>query len=569
MTKFKVIELRPSEIIADEAAFQTRVGVDQGQVAKLANDMKESGYCTKHPLVVYQVAGRYLMIDGFHRRAAALLAGITKIPCEIFEGTEVEALQYGLALNMDHGKQLDYPADFKKAAKQLHDRGLLATEITLTLWPRIKQKQCLTGRSWHPKYSTVWGWFVSADTSTARKRDSITTSLAQSLIRKRAKEAGIRYDDLQTPEAMEEILARSPKSERDAARQAGLAEGIANADVSFNPDRVAKSATWTARTDAPTAGHGTPVLFLSDIHAGEVVNLAEMGGRNEFNWRIMERRFDTVFQTTVELMFRHLSSPSYTGIVVVLGGDMVTGDIHEELTQTNDKPLLECTFDLSALLVGHFRKLADHFGNVYLVGVPGNHGRMTKKPQAKGYVATNADYHTYRQIQRMLQDDERFTFNFPLCPDVSFSVEGRRFLLTHGDQFKGGDGMIGPVGPIMRGRYKKAARSGSMGPGQDDVFDTMMCGHVHTNIMLPSLIVNGSLKGYDEYAAKGNFTFEYPSQTLFMVHPRHGITWYIPVHAAPYYRSEAEVAEDVAMAALDGAAKRAHMFSSLNHGRRR
>lgn len=30
------------------------------------------------------------------------------------------------------------------------------------------------------------------------------------------------------------------------------------------------------------------------------------------------------------------------------------------------------------------------------------------------------------------------------------------YLLTHGDQFRGGDGVIGALGPIIRGDHKKA-----------------------------------------------------------------------------------------------------------------
>jgi len=37
------------------------------------------------------------------------------------------------------------------------------------------------------------------------------------------------------------------------------------------------------------------------------------------------------------------------------------------------------------------------------------------------------------------------------------------------------------------------------------------------------------LKGYDEYAAQGNFGFEPPIQSLFVTHPKYGITYRMPV----------------------------------------
>jgi hypothetical protein len=41
--------------------------------------------------------------------------------------------------------------------------------------------------------------------------------------------------------------------------------------------------------------------------------------------------------------------------------------------------------------------------------------------------------------------------------------------------------------------------------------------------------VNGSLKGYDEYAYTNNFPFEPPTQALWLTHPEFGITISMPV----------------------------------------
>ena len=58
----------------------------------------------------------------------------------------------------------------------------------------------------------------------------------------------------------------------------------------------------------------------------------------------------------------------------------------------------------------------------------------------------------------------------------------------------------------------------------------MIIGHWHQLIQLTRLIVNGSLKGYDEYAYSNNFGFEKPQQALWLTHPKHGITFSMPVH---------------------------------------
>ena len=64
----------------------------------------------------------------------------------------------------------------------------------------------------------------------------------------------------------------------------------------------------------------------------------------------------------------------------------------------------------------------------------------------------------------------------------------------------------------------------------DMEYDTMILGHWHQLIQLERLIVNGSLKGYDEYAYANNFGFEPPRQALWITHPEHGLTFSMPVY---------------------------------------
>ena len=58
----------------------------------------------------------------------------------------------------------------------------------------------------------------------------------------------------------------------------------------------------------------------------------------------------------------------------------------------------------------------------------------------------------------------------------------------------------------------------------------MEFGHFHKRMLTARLRGNGSLKGYDEYAADNNFGFEPPSQNFWLTHPDHGITFDAPVY---------------------------------------
>lgn len=271
---------------------------------------------------------------------------------------------------------------------------------------------------------------------------------------------------------------------------------------------------------------GVPTLFASDLHWGEVVDPKQINGVNSFDIEIAQRRARRLIERAVALLRQHMVNPNYPGIVFALGGDMVSGDIHEELSETNELQMMPALIDLFGVLSWCIATLADEFGRVFIPCVTGNHGRNTKKPRAKGRNYSNFDWLLYNFLAKRFESDSRVTFMIPNGPDAHFTIYGHRYCMTHGDQFRGGDGMIGALGPILRGDHKKRTMKGQI----DMEYDTLMMGHWHQLIQLMRVIVNGSLKGYDEYAASNNFGFEIPRQGLWITHPEHGITFSMPVN---------------------------------------
>lgn len=266
---------------------------------------------------------------------------------------------------------------------------------------------------------------------------------------------------------------------------------------------------------------GVPSLFASDWHWAENVDPKQIGGVNEYNLEIAQQRARAMIETAIDLCFNHLKTPKYPGIVFILGGDMFSGNIHTELATTNDMELMPAVLDIWAVLVWCIEQLADKFGKVFVPCVSGNHGRNTFKIQAKNRNYTNFDWLLYQFLAKRFEADKRVQFLIPDGSDAYYSIYGHRYLLTHGDQFRGGDGVIGALGPIIRGDHKKRSRNAQI----DQEYDTMLLGHWHQLIQLQRLIVNGSLKGYDEYAYANNFGYEPPRQALWITHPTHGITF--------------------------------------------
>lgn len=271
---------------------------------------------------------------------------------------------------------------------------------------------------------------------------------------------------------------------------------------------------------------GVPTLFASDWHFGEVVRPSEIGGVNEYNVALAKERAKSFITVAIDLLRNHLARGKYPGVVFALGGDMISGSIHEELARSNELEDMPAVLELVGVLTWCIKTLADEFGAVFVPCVTGNHGRTTRKPVAKRRNHSNFDWLTYQILAKRFEDDKRVTFFIPDGPDAYYRVHNTRYLLTHGDQFRGGDGMIGALGPISRGDKKKRARNGQT----DRSFDVMLLGHWHQYIHLTRFIVNGSLKGYDEYADANNFDVEPAQQAVWITHPDHGITFRMPIY---------------------------------------
>lgn len=284
---------------------------------------------------------------------------------------------------------------------------------------------------------------------------------------------------------------------------------------------------WVVRPDARAFdGPGVPTLFCSDLHWGEVVDPKQIGGVNKYNMAIAGERLRAMVEVAIDLLHNHLKMPDYPGIVLALGGDMVSGNIHQELAASNETEIMPVVLDLWGALAWCIDTLADKFGRVFVPCVSGNHGRDTVKIWTKRRNFTSFDWLLYQFLAKRFESDERVTFLIPDGPDAYYSVMGHRYLLTHGDQFRGGDGMIGALGPIIRGDHRKRSRNAQI----DREYDTMLLGHWHQLIQMERLIVNGSLKGYCEYAYSNNFPYEPPRQALWITHAGHGITFRAPIN---------------------------------------
>ena len=321
------------------------------------------------------------------------------------------------------------------------------------------------------------------------------------------------------------------KRQLQAATREAMSGDIVR-EVAFKLSERDTAPPWLKDKDIGEGQPGIPVVNLSDWHWGEVVKASEVNGINEYNLDIARKRARRVFRNIKDVAFNHINNPDYPGIVVCLGGDMVSGDIHEELAQTNEQPTIPVVFDLFDVLVQGLVYLADAFGSVTVFTAFGNHGRKDQNKTYKMAAWANFDWMLYNMIERHFKaaGDDRIKVITHEGFDQVFKIYGHTFLLTHGDRMgvRGGDGIIGVIGPIIRGAKKVKANYNSMGQH----IDTILVGHWHQHYPVKLVRVNGSLKGYDEFAMGNRFDPEDPVQDMFLVHPDHGITQTIPIFAS-------------------------------------
>ncbi len=284
---------------------------------------------------------------------------------------------------------------------------------------------------------------------------------------------------------------------------------------------------WQRRSHRPSRSDAAvATAFLSDLHLDEVVDPKQVGGVNAYNRGIAEKRLRKFFDSTLQLTFDHMKGIKIEGLVLPLGGDIFSGNIHEELRLTNEATMFQSMLYWSEKLAAGIQMVASEFKSVHIPCVVGNHGRTSHKPVAKNRPQDNFDWFLYHLLARFLKDVPNITWSISESADEMFRIYDTTFLLTHGDQFRGGGGISGLLSPLMIGSHRKSKRQQAI----RRPYDWMVMGHWHQYSMFKGIIVNGSLKGYDEYAFISNFDFEPPRQAYWLTQPRHGITISGPLH---------------------------------------
>jgi transposase len=260
----------------------------------------------------------------------------------------------------------------------------------------------------------------------------------------------------------------------------------------------------------------TAVALVSDWQIGEVISEEESGGWGVFDHAIATARAMKYGEKIVEWVTTQRSGYKIDKLRVFVLGDMVSGNIHEELRETNEWPAPVASVMAGELLAQLLGVVAPHFQVVEVEYVGSdNHGRLTKKPRYKLAAEDSFNYIVYAMAKARLEKHENVVVRLHKANPTLIDLEGSGVLAMHGHGMKSWMGI--PFYGIQRFQGRKA----KMHMERNRPFKLMICGHWHAPAEVYGCIINGCLSGTTELDHNVGRNAP-PSQTTFLWHPKYG-----------------------------------------------
>jgi len=262
----------------------------------------------------------------------------------------------------------------------------------------------------------------------------------------------------------------------------------------------------------------TAVLLLSDLHIGEVIELGEL---NRYDISVYKKRVSNLTNNIISIYDR-LEGYEFDKLVIMGLGDYVSGEIHNELRETNYPVIVESVLEGASILFDTIRHLVPLFPKIKICSICGNHGRLREKPPHKNSF-NNWDYIFAKSLEGYFSDYPTVEFMIPRQPYFVERVKKWEFYGWHGDGIKSYNNI--PYYGINR--YITGVQSAHSKVGRK--LDYFVLGHFHTPAVIElssaSVLINGSLCGANEYSYDRYGMMSSPSQTFFSVHDKYGITF--------------------------------------------
>ena len=281
----------------------------------------------------------------------------------------------------------------------------------------------------------------------------------------------------------------------------------------------------------------TVVAPLCDTHIGEHVDYQQMAGLNSYDFDIFNKRLSGWATQVLNLVQLRREAVPINDLIVPMLGDMISGDIHEELSNSNLANCMEQMIRGANLISQALMFLAPHFKTLKVPCVVGNHGRMTRKPPMKDKYM-DWDFMLYQWIAAFCRDQKNIEFDIRKSYLNTFQVCDKTVLIMHGDSASGAGSLTTVTRVLTNLRSVLQFRKGlevEAGDAHNDLidpnilpasFDSVMIGHFHRtdeiDIGTGHALICGCMKGGDEFALQRLAVITKPQQLVTYWHPKYG-----------------------------------------------
>lgn len=268
------------------------------------------------------------------------------------------------------------------------------------------------------------------------------------------------------------------------------------------------------------AREATAVILLSDLHVEERVLAGDTPTGNVYNLEIAETRLARAFAGAEWLIDMYSDDWKIRNVILWFGGDMMSGQIHEENLETSDGTPIETLLWLRPRLRDGVQRLIEKDLMVDLMCSYGNHGRDTKTCRFAKGAGHSYEWGMYQELAW----DFRGVNEVKVYSDPSEHQYAKIYDFDlhfhHGHRINYGGGVGGITIPI-----NKAVASWDR---------VRKChyhhfGHFHQYIDHGFFAVNGSLIGFNSYAMGIKANPEPPQQSFYLLDSRRGKTCKSPL----------------------------------------
>ena len=312
-------------------------------------------------------------------------------------------------------------------------------------------------------------------------------------------------------DALKAKLAQYATTIGDLEKQLGIALTLGKAKLNPRPLAVPMG----------DKAEAVAIALASDWHVEETVEAASVNGLNEYRLPIAKLRIEKFFSTIARLTEIERHGARIDDLILWLGGDLMTGMIHEELAESNSKTPTQVILWLQDRIADGLATLKPHFKRILIPTSYGNHGRTTQKPRHATGAAHSYEWLLYRILEGRYAGDPQIEWQVADSYFNFMTVFDRRLRFHHGDGLKFQGGIGGLTIPT-----EKAIASWNKSPNRADLD---LFGHWHQYQQNRHWLCNGSLIGYNAYALSIKASFEPPAQTFFLFDKKRGRTMTAPI----------------------------------------